>query len=239
MLNNLLSALPFMTPERANIWMVSFWPMLKAALSYTLPLTLLSFSAGMVIALAVAVIRIAPRQRLWHRALYYIARLYVSAIRGTPMLVQLFVIFYGLPSLGVTLNPFITATIAFSLNVGAYASEILRAALQSISKGQWEAGLSLGLTYSQALSHIILPQAFRVATPPLSNTFISLVKDTSLASLVLVVELFKIAQNTAARTYEFLLVYIEAGLMYWAFCLILGWVQGRIEARLNRGHQRM
>lgn len=239
MLNNLLSALPFMTPERAHIWMVSFWPMLKAALTYTIPLTLLSFSTGMVIALSVAIIRIAPRLSAWHRSLYYLARLYVSAIRGTPMLVQLFVIFYGLPSMGVTISPFITATIAFSLNVGAYASEILRAALLSINKGQWEASLSLGLSYSQALRHIILPQAFRVATPPLSNTFISLVKDTSLASLVLVVELFKIAQNTAARTYEFLLVYIEAGLMYWAFCLILGWLQGRIETRLNRGQQRL
>ncbi len=233
-LNNLLAALPFMDATRAQMVIDSFWPMLGAALSYTIPLALLSFVGGMVLALVVALLRVVPVQTWPHRLLLLAARVYVSAIRGTPLLVQLFIIFYGLPAMGVTLNPFVTAVIGFALNVGAYASEILRAAILSIPKGQWEAGFSIGMSYLQAFKRIILPQALRVSVPPLSNTFISLVKDTSLAALVLVTELFKVAQNVAARTYEFLLVYVEAALIYWLICLLLGWVQGRLEARLDR-----
>jgi cystine transport system permease protein len=163
-----------------------------------------------------------------------IARVYVSAIRGTPLLVQLFIIFYGLPNVGITLDPFISAVIGFSLSVGAYASEIIRAAILSVPKGQWEAGYSIGMSYSKALRRIILPQAARVSIPPLSNSFISLVKDTSLASLVLVTEMFRRAQEIAARNYEFLLVYTEAALIYWVICFFLSIVQQILEKRMDR-----
>nr|GGG88632.1 cysteine ABC transporter permease [Virgibacillus oceani] len=162
------------------------------------------------------------------------AVVYVSAIRGTPLLVQLFIVFYGLPSMNITIDPFPSAIIAFSLNVGAYASEIIRASILSISKGQWEAAYTIGMTQNTALKRIILPQATRVSIPPLSNTFISLVKDTSLASLILVTELFRRAQEIAAVTYDFMLIYIEAAILYWIICFLLSIVQQAIEKRLER-----
>ncbi|WP_216604057.1 amino acid ABC transporter permease [Vitreoscilla sp. C1] len=223
-----------MTPERAEIVISSFWPMLVATVQFTIPLALASFVIGLVIAVAVAVVRVMPRGNVLVKVLYALARVYVSIIRGTPMLVQIFIIFYGLPAVGVTLEPFPTAIIAFALNVGAYASEIIRAAIESVHKGQWEAGFSSGMTYFQVLRYIVLPQAMPVSVPPLSNTFISLVKDTSLASLVLVTELFRVAQSVAARTYEFLLVYAEAAVIYWVICLILGLGQERLEKYFNR-----
>lgn len=234
MIHKFLSGLPFMTADRASIVIDAFLPMLKGGIIYSIPLAIIAFVLGLLIALAVALVRIVPRKSLWHKGLYAIARIYVSAIRGTPMLVQLFIIFYGLPSVGIKLDPFPTAIIAFSLNVGAYASETVRAAILSIPKGQWEAGTSVGLSYAQTFVHVILPQAFRVSIPPLSNTFISLVKETSLASLVLVTELFKEAQIVAARTYEFMLVYIEAAIIYWVICLLLSLAQERLERRFDR-----
>ena len=162
------------------------------------------------------------------------ARFYVSVIRGTPLLVQLFVIFYGLPSLGVKLDPWPSAIIAFSLNVGGYAAEVIRAAILSVPKGQWEAGHTIGMSKGQALRRIILPQAARVSVPPLSNTFISLVKDTSLASLILVTELFRNAQQIAAFSQEFMVLYLEAALVYWVICLALSTGQSALEKRLDR-----
>ena len=148
-LAELLALLPFMSPDRAQIVISSFWPMLKGGIYYSIPLALISFSIGMAIALTVALIRIVPRTGWFHEIIYRLARIYVSAIRGTPMLVQLFIIFYGLPSVGVKLDPFPSAIIAFSLNIGAYASETVRASILSIPKGQWEAGSTVGLTYLQ------------------------------------------------------------------------------------------
>lgn len=231
---DVLTLLPFVTPERANILISSFMPMLKGAIYYSIPLALSSFFFGLIIALCVALIRVVPKGGIVHRFFYALVRIYVSAIRGTPMLVQLFIIFYGLPSVGLKLDPVPSAIIAFSLNIGAYASETVRAAILSIPKGQWEAGTSVGLSYMQTFRHVILPQAFRVSIPPLSNTFISLVKETSLASLVLVTELFKQAQIITARNYEFMLVYIEAAVIYWVICFGLSLVQGRLERRFDR-----
>ncbi len=212
-----------------DILQSSLLPMLEGALYYSIPLTLISFALGMILAVLTALARLSNIS-----ILRGIARFYVSAIRGTPLLVQLFIIFYGLPTLGIKFDPFPSAIIAFSLNKGAYSSEIVRAAIQSIPKGQWEAGYSIGMTYSQALKRIILPQATRVSIPPLSNSFISLVKDTSLASLILVTEMFRKAQEIAATNYEFLLMYMEAALLYWVICFILSIIQGRIENRLDR-----
>ncbi|PLR67490.1 MULTISPECIES: amino acid ABC transporter permease [Bacillaceae] len=223
----------FADPERlerlANIAQSSLLPLVKGALYYTLPLTLITFVIGIILAVLTALARISTI-----KPIQIIARIYVSIIRGTPLLVQLFIIFYGLPSVGVTISPFISAIIGFSLNVGAYASEIIRAAILSTPKGQWEAGYSIGMSYSQTLKRIILPQATRVSIPPLSNTFISLVKDTSLASLILVTEMFRKAQEIASTNYEFLLLYSQAGLLYWIICFILSVIQQRIEGKLDR-----
>jgi cystine transport system permease protein len=223
----------FADPERMDrlieIAKTSLQPLLEGAVMNTIPLTIISFIIGIFLAVLTALGRISQV-----KIFQVIARIYVSAIRGTPLLVQLFIIFYGLPNIGVTLDPFISAVIGFSLSVGAYASEIIRAAIISIPKGQWEAAYSIGMTYTQALKRIILPQATRVSIPPLSNSFISLVKDTSLASVVLVTEMFRRAQEIASTTYEFLLVYMEAALLYWVICFFLSIVQGFLEKRMDR-----
>ena len=207
----------------------SLLPLLEGALKYTLPLTLIAFFFGIIIAILTALARVSTS-----KTLQIIARIYVSAIRGTPLLVQLFILFYGLPTVGIVIDPFPAAVFGFSLNVGAYASEIIRAAILSIPKGQWEAAQTIGMNYVQSLRRIILPQAARVSIPPLSNTFISLVKDTSLASLILVTEMFRRAQEIAATNYEFLLLYVEVGIIYWVICFILSLIQGRIEHKLDR-----
>ncbi|MDV7353243.1 amino acid ABC transporter permease [Rhodococcus sp. NPDC019627] len=207
----------------------NLWPMLKATLTMTIPLTLVSFTIGLVIALLVALARISSITPL-----SIAARFYISIIRGTPLLVQLFIVFYALPQFGVTLEPFPAAVIAFSLNVGGYAAEVIRSAILSIPKGQWEAAQTIGMGYTTTLQRIVLPQAARVAVPPLSNTLISLVKDTSLASTILVTELFRVAQLAAAPTFDFFALYGVAALYYWAICIVLSAVQGRLEARLDR-----
>ncbi|MCW2134645.1 amino acid ABC transporter membrane protein, PAAT family [Arthrobacter sp. VKM Ac-2550] len=207
----------------------SFWPLVQGGIRGTIPLSLASFFLGLVLALIVALMRLSG-----NKVISAIARGYVSVIRGTPLLVQLFVIFYGLPSIGVVIDPWPSAIIAFSLNVGGYAAEVIRAAILSVPKGQWEAGHTIGMSPVTTLRRIILPQAARVSVPPLSNTFISLVKDTSLASLILVTELFRQAQEIAAFSQEFMVLYVEAAVIYWVFCLILSSGQSQLEKRLDR-----
>ena len=208
----------------------SLAPLARGALTGTIPLALVSFAIGLVLALGVALARIS------HSALLRgAARVFISLIRGTPLLVQLFIIFYALPSLGVVIDPFPSAVIAFSLNVGGYAAEAIRAAILSVPRGQWEAAQTIGLSRAATLNRVILPQAARVAVPPLSNTFISLVKDTSLASSIMVVELLRQAQNIAAPTYEFLALYSLAAVYYWVICTVLSALQQRLELRLERG----
>ena len=212
-----------------HIFATSFWPILKAGLTFTVPLTLISFSLGLILALFTALARISKI-----KPLKAVASLYVWIIRGTPLLVQLFIIFYGLPKIGIVLDPLVAAIIGFTLSVGAYNSEIIRAAILSIPKGQWEAAYSIGMTESQALRRIILPLAARVSIPPLSNSFISLVKDTSLAAAITVAEMFQIAQRITAATYEPLLLYFEVALIYLMFSTVLTILQGKMEKRLER-----
>jgi cystine transport system permease protein len=212
-----------------QLFLDSFWPIVWGGVSGTIPLALASFAIGLVLALGVALARLSK-----NRVLSGAARFYVSVIRGTPLLVQLFVIFYGLPTIGLVIDPWPSAIIAFSLNVGGYAAEVIRAAILSVPKGQWEAGYTIGMSSSTTLRRIILPQAARVSVPPLSNTFISLVKDTSLASLILVTELFRVSQQIAAFSREFMLLYLEAALVYWLFCLVLSSGQNALERRLDR-----
>ncbi|MBC7633160.1 MAG: amino acid ABC transporter permease, partial [Flavobacterium sp.] len=180
------------TPNWDLFWR-SLWPIVQGAIVGTIPLAIVSFAIGLVIALVVALMRLSKVC-----VVSSIARFFVSVVRGTPLLVQLFVIFYGLPSIGLLIPSWPSAVIAFSLNVGGYASEVIRAAILAVPRGQWEAGQMIGMSHRQTLARIILPQAARVSVPPLSNTFISLVKDTSLASLILVTELFAQAQKVAA-----------------------------------------
>lgn len=214
-------------PAWLQLMIDSFWPLLSAGLIFTVPLTLITFVLGIVLGLSVALARLygpAP--------LVMLVRFYVWLIRGTPLLVQLFLIFYGLPSAGIVLDAFTAAVIGFTLNIGAYSSEIIRATLAAIPKGQWEAAYSIGMNWPQVMWRVILPQAARIAVPPLSNTFISLVKDTSLAAAVTVPELFQAAQRLASVTYEPLILYVETALIYLMFSSVLSALQDKLELRL-------
>jgi cystine transport system permease protein len=207
----------------------SLWPLLYAGLVFTVPLTIASFALGLTLAFAVALVRLFGPQ--WA---VKIAQFYVWLIRGSPLLVQLFVIFYGLPSVGIVLDPLTAAIIGFSLNVGAYNSEVIRGVVESIPNGQWEAAYSMGMTRSQALRRTILPQAARVALPALANSFIALVKDTSLAAVLTVPEIFQAAQRIASVTYEPLILYTEAALIYLVFSSVLSSAQVQLERRLGQ-----
>lgn len=207
-------------------------PFLLNGAYYTVVLSLGGMFFGLLLGFALAVGRLyGPAPLRW------LTRLYVSFFRGTPLLVQLFLIYYGLPQLGIQLDPLPAALIGFSLNMAAYTSEILRAAIASIDRGQWEAAASIGMSKTQTLYRAILPQAARTALPPLGNSFISLVKDTALAATIQVPELFRQAQLITARTFEIFTMYLAAALIYWALAGILAHFQARLEARVNRHEQ--
>lgn len=205
----------------------SFWPIVKAGLLFTIPLTIASFLIGLFIAIVVALIQVANI-----KILKQIVQVYVWIFRGTPMLVQIFIIFFGLPKFGILLDPFPAAVIAFSLNVGAYSSETIRAAILSVPKGQWEAGYAFGMTFSQVFRRIIFLQAAKVSIPPLSNSFIGLVKDTSLAATVTLPEMFMVTQRIVAFRFEPLLLYCEVAVVYLIFCSFLNILQKYIERKL-------
>lgn len=211
-----------------SILLDSFWKILLPGLTMTIPLTVLSFSIAMVIAIVTALVQFANV-----RVFKQIARFYIWVIRGTPLLVQLFVVFYGLPKIGILIEPFPAALLVFSINEGAYCSETIRAALESVPAGQLEAGYCAGLSYLQTIRRIILPQAMRTAFPPLSNSLIALVKDTSLAANITVTEMFMVTQRIVARTWEPLALYIEVGVVYLLFCTILTKLQRIGEKKLN------
>lgn len=216
-------------PAWLHLMVQSLWPLLYAGLVFTVPLTIASFALGLTLACAVALVRLfGPRWAV------KIAQFYVWLIRGSPLLVQLFVIFYGLPNVGIVLDPLTAATIGFTLNVGAYNSEVIRGVIESIPAGQWEAAYSMGMTRSQALRRTILPQAARVALPALANSFIALVKDTSLAAVLTVPEIFQAAQRIASVTYEPLILYTEAALIYLLFSSVLSSAQVQLERRLSQ-----
>lgn len=205
------------------------WPMFVGLVKGNIPLTIFSFIIGMVLAVAAALARLSSI-----KVLDWIARAYISIIRGTPLLVQLFIVFFGLPQLGIDLDPYPAAIVALSLNVGGYAAEVVRAAILSVPRGQYEAATVIGMDYGQSMRRVILPQAARIAVPPLGNTLLSLIKDTALASLVLVPELFREAQVTAAATTEYLPLYIMAALYFWVVCYLVNMAQGPLERRLSR-----
>ena len=207
----------------------SFSQILIPGLEITIPLTLISFALGLIIALFTALVQVAGV-----RVLRQLARCYVWVFRGTPMLVQLYIVFYGLPKLGLVMDALPAAVIVFSLNTGAYASETIRAAIEAVPAGQMEAGLCVGMSYMQIMRRIVLPQALRTAFPPLSNSLIGLVKDTSLAANITVVEMFQATQRIAARTMEPFILYCEVGVIYLLFCTVLTRVQRMCEKKMEK-----
>ena len=217
-----------MSDRLLHILLDSFGKILLPGLTMTIPLTVISFSFAMVIAVITALVQYANI-----RVLKQLARFYIWVIRGTPLLVQLFLVFYGLPGVGIVLDPFPAAVIVFSINEGAYCAETMRAALESVPVGQLEAGYCVGMSYLQIMWRIVLPQAFRTAFPPLSNSLISMVKDTSLAANITVMEMFMATQRIVARTYEPLALYAEVALVYLLFSTVLTKIQRVGEKRLS------
>lgn len=224
-------------PLSERVWDIlvnSFTSILIPGLTATIPLTVISFAIALVIATATALVQFAGVPLLKQ-----LARFYIWVVRGTPLLVQLYVVFYGLPDLGVLLNPFPAAVIVFSINTGAYAAESIRAALEAVPRGQIEAGYCVGMTYAQVMRRIVLPQAMRTAFPPLSNELIALVKDTSLAANITVLEMLMATQQIISRTYEALPLYLEVALIYLLFSTVLTWLQHVGEKKLaQRGAER-
>jgi len=206
-------------------------PVLAKGAGTTLAFAVASMVGGLVLGFPTAVLRVAP----W-APLRWPAALYVSAFRGTPLLVQLFVIYYGLPGIGIAFTPVTAGILALSLNAGAYLSESLRGAILGVGRGQWNAGFSLGLTYRQTLGLVILPQALRTAVPAMSNTLISLIKDTALVSVITVSELMLATKELIAVTFRPLPLYVAAAGVYWLLSLFFEAVQRRMERRVNRGH---
>lgn len=209
--------------------MVKSAPFLLKGAWYTVELSIGGMVFGLSLGFVIALMRLSKRKSL--RAA---ARTYVSFIRGTPLLVQLFVIYYGLAQFGIRLDPIPSALIGLSLNVAGYTGEILRAAIASIDKGQWEAARALGLSWAQTMRLVIVPQAARVALPPLGNSFISLVKDTSLAATIQVPELFRQAQLITARTFQIFTMYFTAAVLYWIISTALATLQERLERHYSK-----
>ncbi|SJZ36437.1 amino acid ABC transporter permease [Anaerorhabdus furcosa] len=214
-----------MNERLIEILIDSFWKIVVPGLTMTIPLTIISFSIAILLALFIAMMQMTN-----NKILNQIARFYVWIIRGTPLLVQLYVIFYGLPNLGILIDPFPAAVIVFALNTGAYDSETIRAAIEAIPKGQLEAGYCVGMTTPQIMIRIVLPQALRIAFPSLSNSLISLVKDTSLASNITILEMLMATQRIIARTYEPFALYCEVGLIYLIICTVLTKLQHKLES---------
>ena len=205
----------------------AFPKLLDYGIRVTVPLTVLSFALALVIAVTVALIQYAQV-----KVLRQLCRFYIWIIRGTPLLVQLYLVFYGLPRVGVVLPAYPTAVLVFGFNEGAYMAESMRGALESVSRGQLEAGYCMGMNYVQIMAHIVLPQAFRAAFPALSNSLISMLKGTSLAATITVTEMFRQATVINARVYESLGLYTEVALIYLAFCTLLTWLQRIGEKKL-------
>ncbi len=211
-----------------GILIESLGKILLAGIKVTIPLTIIGFSLAMVIALLMALFQYANV-----KVLKTVARLYIWIFRGTPLLVQLFLAYFGLPKLGIVMDAFPCAVMVFALNEGAYCAETMRSALEAVPKGQIEAGYCVGLNYFQTMIHIVLPQAFRTAFPPLSNSVIGMLKDTSLAATITVADMFQQAERIVGRTYEPLWVYSELALIYLVFSTFLTVLQRKSEKKLN------
>ena len=218
-----------MNSKLLNILIDSFPKILLKGIEITIPLTVTSFAFAMVIAVFTALVQYAKVP-----VLRQIARFYVWVIRGTPLLAQLFVVFYALPSLGVNLDPFPTAILVFSINEGAYCAETIRGSLDAVPAGQLEAGYCVGMSYIQIVFRILLPQAMRSAFPALSNSLISLVKDTSLAYNITIAEMFTEAKRIAAKNYQTLAMYCEVAVVYLIFCTLLTFLQRFIEKQFAK-----
>lgn len=190
-----------------------FWPLLLDASLITIEVSLLGMIGAVLLGFLLAIMRVyGPMPVKW------LATFYIELVRGTPLLIQLLIIFYGLPNIGIKLAPFVAGVLGLALNYAAYEAENYRAGLLAIPKGQMEAARALGMTHSQGLLHVVIPQSFRLVLPPVTNDFISLLKDSSLVSMVTLVDLTGAYKQIATQTFD----YFGAGLLIAVFYLLIG-----------------
>ncbi|WP_019804973.1 amino acid ABC transporter permease [Streptococcus mutans] len=195
---------------------------------YTLGISVLSFLTGCLLGIFISFLRMS--QNSWLRSL---ARIYISIMRGVPMLVVLFVLYFGLPCFEVQLPALLCAYIGFSAVSAAYISEIFRASISAVDKGQWEAARALGLPMTSILKSIILPQAFRIAIAPLGNVMLDMLKSSSLAAMITVPDIFQNAKIIGGREYDYMSMYILIAFIYWLLCFLFEMFQNHLEAKLS------
>ncbi|MDY0223407.1 MAG: amino acid ABC transporter permease [Desulfobacterium sp.] len=206
-------------------FLVPYIPQLLAASRVTLTIGVLSFGLALLISVLVGVLRSGSLPKI----LDILLGIYVEIFRGTPLLIQLFFIYYGLPSFGILLEPVTAAVIGLSLNSGAYMSEVIRASIGAIDKGQYEASLCLGYKRFQVYRYVVLPQAFRVALPTLMNYFSMLIKETSLISVLSIAEITRIGNQIYARTLSPFEIYITIGAIYFLMTYAVALISKQIE----------
>jgi polar amino acid transport system permease protein len=209
---------------------VHYFPFLAKGALLTLEISILSLILGLIFGLSAALGKLSRNIFVRNMAAFYI-----WLIRSTPLLVQLFIIYFGLPQLGIDLGPYISGVLGLGLNVGAYNAETIRGGIQSVPSGQQEAARSLGMSSALAMRRIILPQALRIIIPPLGNNFIILIKDTSLVSTITLVELTLTAQRFIGSTYKPFEMYVMAAFLYALLTTSASLLLGKLEARTNKG----
>lgn len=207
------------------------FPLLIRGLGVTLLLGVVSFVLGSTLGAVVALARISSL-----RVLRAMAIAFVSVFRGTPLLIQIMIIYFGLPQIGVRLEPIPSAILALTLFAAAYLSENFRGGILGVDKGQWEAAASIGMPYWRTFRRVVFPQAIRIATPAVGGRFIALMKDTSLASVVTVVELTRVAESIGNANFRYMEAFLLIGVMYWVINTVLSVGQGLLERRMGRAY---
>ncbi len=203
---------------------VNAFPFLMNGLVFTMELALSSIAIGFVIGIIVGISRSYGK-----RFSYTLSTIFVEVIRGTPLLVQLFIFYFAFPQIGISLSPITASIISFSINSGAYQAEYIRGAIQSVDTGQMKAALSIGMTKWQAIMRIVMPQALIKVIPSWTNEFVYLIKYTSVAYLVGVPELMAEGEFVASRNFEFMNVFLSVAIIYLAIVMIITWGFSRIE----------
>jgi polar amino acid transport system permease protein len=207
--------------------MIDFLPPLLEGAVITIAVSLLAFSLAMVSGLAIGIARISRVAPL-----RVVSACYIQFIRGTPLLLQLFFIYYVLPYAGIVLSPFVSGAIGLTLNYAAYMAEVFRSGIQAIPKGQWEAGSSVGMSRSLLMRRIILPQAIRIIVPPIGNFFVSIFKDSALVSVITMRDLMFSGELLASATYKHFEIFAMVAVIY--FCIsytvakFVEWIEAKI-----------
>ncbi|MDL4841829.1 amino acid ABC transporter permease [Aquibacillus rhizosphaerae] len=204
-------------------------PFVLGGLPMTIAVSFVAMFMGLTLGIFLALGRSSK-----NRLLRWPSRLYISFMRGTPILVFLFILYNGLPVVGIELSGYTAAVMGFGLNSAAYIAEINRASLNSVPSGQWESAKALGFNYWNTLIRIVLPQATRIALPPLTNVFLDVVKATSLAAVITVPELFQKAQIVGGSTFDYMTMYLLIAFIYWPLCIVIAAFQERLEKRFSR-----